>query len=105
MLTIRRRPGAPLISVNRTELAVRVRPFVPDRDFVFVEIADVRLTSEEPQQLHDDRAEMDFLRRHQRKSGAEVEAKLAPENTECAGAGAVGFRRAVLEDVADEVQV
>jgi hypothetical protein len=105
VLTIRRGPRAPLVSVHRTELAVRVRPLVPDRDFVLVEVADVRIAAKEPKQLDDDRAEVHLLRRHERKAGAEVETELAAEKAEGAGAGAVGFRRPVVEDVADEFEV
>jgi hypothetical protein len=48
---------------------------------------------------------MELLRRQQWKTGAEVEAKLMTENAAGSGAGAVGFLRAVVEDVADERKV
>jgi hypothetical protein len=48
---------------------------------------------------------MQLLRRQQRKSGGEIEAELMTEDAARAGAGAIGFLRAVIEDVADEREV
>src|ERR1051325_4323005 len=102
---IRRRPRAPLIAVHRPELAVRIRPFIPDRDLVLVEKTDVRLPGEKPQQLVDDRAQMHLLRRQQRKPALELEAQLMPEHAQRARARAIRFRSAVVEDVANEREV
>ena len=51
-------PRTPLLSINRTEVAVFVGPFVPDPDFVFLEIADVGLSFEKPEELVNDRAKV-----------------------------------------------
>ena len=39
------------------------------------------------------------------KPGAEIEAHLAAEDAQRAGAGAVGLGRAMLEDIAHEIEV
>src|ERR1700720_1328785 len=105
MLTIWRGPGAPLISVDRTELAVAVGPFIPDRDVVLAKPPHVRFAAQEPQQLVDDGSQMQFLGRQQRKSGAQIASDLISEDAQRAGAGAIRFRFAVVEDVSDEREV
>src|SRR5690606_23322528 len=62
-------------------------------------------TPQEPQQLVDDRAQVELLGGDQRKAFAEVEAHLPAEHAAGAGAGAVGLFGAVFEDVAEEVEV
>ena len=51
-----RGPGTPLLAINRTQVAVFIRPFIPDSDVVFVQIRDVGVTLQEPQQFMDDGA-------------------------------------------------
>jgi hypothetical protein len=50
----------PLLPINGTQIAVFVRPFVPDGHFVFLEVTDVGIATQEPEQLIDDGAEMQF---------------------------------------------
>ena len=51
MAAVGRRPAAPLHAVDGPELAVRVRPLVPDRDAVLLQPADVRVAAQEPEEL------------------------------------------------------
>ena len=51
--SISRWPGAPLIAVNGTQVAVLVGPFVPDRHTIFVKRMDVRVTFQKPEQFAD----------------------------------------------------
>src|SRR5580765_7906815 len=96
---------APLIAVHRPELAVLVRPFVPDRHAALLQPAHVGVAAQEPEQLVEDRLDVQLLGGEQRKAVAQVEAQLPAEHRERAGAGAVGLARAALEDLAKEVQV
>ena len=98
-----RGPGTPLDPVNGTEFAVGVGPFVPDGDALVLHPFDVRVAAEEPEQLHRHGLEMHPLGGDQREALAQVKAELAAKNAQGAGAGAVRFVRAVLEDVAQEV--
>src|SRR3972149_4541858 len=59
--TIRRSPGTPLLAINRAEIALPVRPFVPERYTVFLEIADIGVALQEPQQFVDDGFHVAFL--------------------------------------------
>ena len=54
-------PRPPLTSVDRAQLAVLVGPFVPDRNTVLLQIPDIGVATEKPQQLVYDRGEMQFL--------------------------------------------
>ena len=78
--SVRRRPAPPLHPVHGAEVAVRVRPLVPDRHPVLLEPADVRLAAEEPQELVGDRAEVHLLRRHEWEALGQVEAHLVAEH-------------------------
>src|SRR5579872_7222702 len=99
------RPGAPLLAVHRSELAVLVGPLVPDRHAVLVKPRDVRFAAQKPQQLVDDRAQMDLLGGDERKSLLEVEAQLAAEERQRTGAGAICLAHAVAADLAQQIEV
>ena len=102
---VRGRPGAPLVAVDRTEVAVLVGPLVPDRDAAVLEPLDVGVAAQEPQQLGEDRAGVHLLGRDQREAGGEVEPHLVAEDAAGPGAGAVALLDAVVEDPGEEVEV
>src|SRR5262249_16998915 len=99
------RPRAPLPSVHRAEVAALVRPFVPDGDAVLVEVADIGVAGEKPQQLVNDGFQVHFLGRQQREAGRKIEAHLVAEHGQRAGAGAVMLLRAVAQDALHQVEV
>jgi hypothetical protein len=82
-------------AIDRPEIAVFVGPFVPDRNAVFLEIGDIGLALQEPQQLVDDRLEMQLLGREDRKALGQIETHLIAEDRARAGAGAVAAVGAV----------
>src|SRR5580765_49341 len=96
---------APLIAVHRPELAVLVRPFVPDRHAALLQPAHVGVAAQEPEQLVEDRLDVQLLGGEQREAVAQVEAQLPAEHRQRAGAGAVGLARAALEHFAEEIEV
>ena len=102
---VRRGPRAPLRAVDRTEVAVRVGPLVPDPNAVIVEIFDVGIAGEEPEQFVDDRLEMQFLGREQRKTLGEIEPHLMAEHGQRPGAGTVVLLDAVSENPLHQVLV
>ena len=67
-MSVRSRPGTPLMAVDRTEVPVLVGPFVPDGYLVVVQVLDVGIALDEPQQFIDNRTQMQFLGRQQGKS-------------------------------------
>jgi len=50
-----------LPAIDRTEVAVLVGPVVPDRDAVLIEIFDVGVAAQKPQQFVDDGFDMQLL--------------------------------------------
>src|SRR3954463_2610823 len=70
---VRGLPVAPLLAIDRAEIAFIVGPLVPDADVAVLEPADVRVAAQEPEKLDDDRAEVQFLRRQQWKTLTEIE--------------------------------
>lgn len=93
------------MAVDGSEVAVGVGPFVPDGDIVLVEVVDVGVASEEPEEFVDDGAGVDFFGGDEGEAVGEVETELTPEDGVRAGAGAVVAWGGVGEDIAEEVEV
>ena len=89
-------PGAPLHAVDRAQLAVLIRPLVPDADLVLLKELNIGLAFEEPQKLAQHRMEVDLLGGQQREGLGQVIAQLRTKNGARAGAGAIAFGRAGL---------
>ena len=98
-------PRAPLLAVDGAEVAVFVGPFVPNADFVLLKVADVGLAFEKPEELVNNRAEMQLLGGQAGEAFAEVIARLTTKNTESTGAGSVSTLFAILENVGEKVEV
>src|SRR5437867_12015817 len=98
-------PVPPLVAVHRPELAALVGPLVPDADAALLQPFHVGVATQEPKQLIDDRFQVQLLRREQREALGEIEAQLAAEHRERAGAGAIGFARAALEHLGEEIEI
>src|SRR5260370_39001463 len=103
--SVRRRPGSPLRSIDRAEIAIGVSPFIPDRNAVFPEIFDVGIAFEEPQPLVHDGFERQLLGGQHRKSGGQIEAHLMAEDRQRTGAGAVLLLRAVRENPFEQIVI
>src|SRR5688572_1431486 len=82
-----------------------IGPLVPNADAVIVEIFDVGVAGEEPQQFVHDRLEMQLLGRRQREAFGEIETHLMPEDRDSSSAGAVTFLHAVGEDAFQQVVI
>ena len=103
--SVRRCPGSPLLTVDWPEIAVLVCPVVPDGDPVGFQIFGVGVALKEPDQLVDDRLEMQLLGGDQGKALGQVEPHLMTEHAERAGAGAVGLAHALRAHAAHEVEI
>ena len=99
------RPRAPLVSVHGTQVAVLVRPLVPYADAVFLQIADIGVALEKPQQFVDDGFEVQFFGGEEGETLFEVETHLMPEDGQGAGACAVFFADAFGEYAAAEIKI
>ena len=102
---VRCRPIAPLLAIDRAEIAMFVGPFVPDADLAFLQPADVGVAAKEPQKFDDDRSEVEFLGGQQRKSFGQVKPHLRPEQAERAGAGPVHLFDALVENLLHQVEI
>ena len=93
------------MAVDRAEVAEVVGPLVPDRDAALLQPAHVGVAAQEPQQLADDRAQVQPLGRDDREALGQVEAHLVAEHAAGAGAGAVGLVGTGGHDVVEQVEV
>ena len=98
-------PAAPLHAIDRAEVTILARPFVPDRAAALLQPFDVAPALQKPQQLDDDGLEKDLFGGDERKALAQVKSHLVAEDAAGAGAGAVVFFDAMRVDMAHEVFV
>jgi hypothetical protein len=57
----RDRPRPPLVTVDWAQIAIFVSPFIPNSHLVVVEILDIGIAGEKPEELVDDRAQMELF--------------------------------------------
>ena len=74
------RPRTPLPAIDGAELARFVRPLVPNRNAMLVEIFDIGVASEKPKQLVDDRFEVQLFGSGEGKATRKIEAHLMTEH-------------------------
>jgi len=84
-------------AIDAAEIAVFVGPLVPDTHTVLVQIFDVRVAAQEPEQFVDDRFEVEFFGREQRKTVGERKARLRAKDRAGTRAGPVGFEFSFLQ--------
>lgn len=102
---IRTFPSPPLLAVDRPEVALWIRPFVPDRHLIVMEISDVRVAFQEPQKFVEDRARRELLRGNERETLGEMEPHLPAEDRERADTRPIVLSGAVGKDVLEKVEV
>src|SRR6266404_7064908 len=101
-------PIAPLRAINAAEFAFFIGPFVPNAHAMLVEITNVGIAAQKPEQLVNNRFDVQLLRREQRKShacGTQIEARLRAEDRQCAGTGAIGARLTLLEHKPEKIMI
>src|SRR3974390_1638843 len=91
--------------VHRPEIAALVGPFVPDTDAMILQIFDVGVAGEKPEQLVDNRLQMQLLGRQHWEAVGQVEAHLMSENRQRTRAGAIVLLDAAVEDRLYEIEV
>src|SRR5690554_624382 len=105
MPAIGRGPAAPLNAIDRSQVALRIGPLVPDGDAPFLQPAHIGIAAQKPQQLHDYALGMDLFGGDERKAFCEVKTHLVTEDGAGARARAIGLDAAVLMHVPHEVFV
>ena len=103
MSTIGSRPRTPLVTINWTQIAIFIGPFVPNRNLVIVQILDVRIALQKPQQLVNDTAQVEFLGREAREALGKVKAGLATKHRTGASASAVRAIHTVIDNIFKKV--
>ena len=99
------RPGAPLVSVDMSEVTVRVRPFVPDTHTMLLQVLHVRVALQEPEQFIDDGFQVKLLRREQGETLLQIEAHLMSENADSTRTCAVALLRALVQHTLQKIQI
>ena len=98
-------PGTPLLAIDRAKIALFIGPFVPDAHAILLEIGDIGVAAQKPQQFMDDGFGVQLFRRQQRKAGGKIETQLRAENGGDADAGAVAFGHALGHDALEKIEI
>jgi len=98
-------PTAPLFAINGAQFAIGVGPFVPDGDAMIMQVFDIRLASEEPEQFVDNAFEMQLFGGDQGKPFRQVETHLVTEDALGTGSGSVCFFYPGVEDMLKEIEI
>ncbi len=102
---VRSGPTAPLFPIHWAEVPVLIGPLVPDANAVVPEVANVGVSLQEPQQLVNNRRDVNALCGHERKAFAEVETHLMAEDAQGARARPVFLLDAFIKHTPDQVEV
>ena len=105
LVAIGRLPAPPLRTIDRTEFAIGIGPLVPNAHAVFLQITDVGVAAQQPQQFMDDGFGMQLLGGQQRKAGGQIETHLPTEHRARAGAGAITLVVAMFKHMAHQIEV
>src|SRR6202012_2167326 len=95
----------PLGAIDATEIAMGIRPFIPDGHTIVIEPFDIGIAAEKPEQLVKNRLGVDFLGGEQRERVAQGTADLCTKEGIGAGAGAVRLKLSVFQDVPQQIEI
>src|SRR5690606_25811405 len=98
-------PAAPLASIDRTEFARFVGPFVPDAHPLLLQPGDVGLAAQEPEQFDDDRPQVQLLGGVEGEALLEVETHLVAEHAARSDAGAVLLLDPFVENQLEKIEI
>jgi len=101
-------PVTPLSTVDASEISIFIRPFVPNCDAMHVEVFDVRIAAQKPEQLVDNRFDVKLFRGEQRKSWTtwpQIIARLSAKDRQGAGARAIAARLTLFQDKPEKIVV
>jgi hypothetical protein len=100
---IRRRPAAPLLAIDRAQIALGIGPFVPDPDAIVLQIFDVGVPGEKPQQFMNDGFGVQLLGGQQGKTIRQRESHLVAKDGERPRTGAVFPAHAMVPDMVKQI--
>ena len=98
-------PVAPLRAIDAAQITIAVGQFIPDRHAVLVEILGIGVAAQEPEQLVDDRFEVEFFGGQHRKTISQRKSRLCAEDRIRSGARAVVFEFPAFQHQAQELMI
>jgi hypothetical protein len=84
------------MTIYRSQIAVLIRPFVPDTNSVFLEVFDIGVASEKPKQFMDNGLEVEFLGGEEGETFFQIKTHLMSKNRNGASASTVMLFCALL---------
>ena len=96
--TIGPAPAAPLSAVDSAQVALIVGPLVPDFDFVFIQVANVGVTTQKPKEFVHDGFEVHFFGGEKGEGLRQVKPHLVAKNRQSASARAIVSFHTLIEN-------
>src|SRR4051812_20925889 len=103
--SIRCAPIAPLRAVNAAQIAVRIGPLIPNRDTMILQIFDVRLAAQEPEQFVNDRFQMKLLGGQEWETFPQRKSRLRAEHRVGSCSGSIPLKLPLLQNESQQIQV
>ena len=103
--TVAIRPMAPLRTVHGPQFAVFISPFIPDSHAIFLQITHIGAAHEEPQQLVNDGAQMQFFRGETGEPFSQIKTNLTSENANGSRTGAILTGHAMRQHIIQQLEV
>lgn len=101
----RRSPAPPLSSVNPSEVPVRVGPFIPDGDLVFIKVFDIGVAAKKPKEFVNYRTQVNFFGGQERKAVPHIKSHLMAKNADGSRACAIRFFDSIQQDFVEQIVV
>ena len=98
-------PGAPLVTIDWSEVTILIGPFVPDSHIVIEKVLRICCPLEEPEQFMNDRPKVQLLGCEQWKTFPQIEPHLVSKNADRAGSGAVGLLDAGVQNKIKKIKI
>ena len=98
-------PRTPLVAIHRTQIALLVGPFVPNPNPILLQVGDVGVPFQKPQEFVDDGTQVQFFGRQHREPFAQIEPHLVPKTPQGARPSAVFTLHPILEEVVQQIQI
>lgn len=98
-------PRPPLGSIHRPQVALAIRPFVPDMIVAVKKVLNIGLALQKPQELRNNQAEWNKLGCYQGESFLEIKPHLMAKDAAGARSGSVGFFNPVFQSMLKKMQI
>ncbi len=93
------------MAVNRPQFTLLIRPVVPDSNSILIQVTDVRVPCQKPEQLVNNRFRVKFLGRHKGKTTFQIKTHLVSKDASDSGPGTIFLLSSAVENLVQQLQI